>query len=61
MPPCHWFSVALTVEEFFPPYPLRIFGIPDLELSAGISVGHVRRILLLGNNAFQIEPTNLLK
>jgi hypothetical protein len=61
VPPRDWLSVPLTLEQFLSARPLRIPGISDFEPCTGLSVGNVRRILLFGNNAFQIVLARLLE
>ena len=47
--------------KLLPTSPLAVPGIPNLEPSAVLSVGHIRRLLVLGDNALQIEFANLLE
>jgi hypothetical protein len=46
---------ALELEQLFPPGPLRVFPVPNLQ-PTGVSL-HIRIVLSLGNNAFEIVAT----
>jgi len=61
MPARDWFAVPLTVEQLLAAGHLRVFPITNLEPGARFTLRDVRRSLLFGDYAFEIQPAHLVE
>jgi len=61
MPARYWLIMPLPLEQFLPADDLRVLPIFDFVPRIDFAGGSVRRELLLGNDAFEVEGTDTLK
>ena len=61
MPAGSKFTVPVPLKQFFASFPLRIFGVENLEPSALFALRDIWAKLLLGNDALQVQFADSLK